>query len=76
MVWVNELRVSVLDCGSPLPLCIAHTLRWKSGSGLPQSKTSRNHPAGFQNAPTGFVKPLYCGENLEQFKKLPGDYVQ
>jgi hypothetical protein len=20
MVWVNELRVSVLDCGSPLPL--------------------------------------------------------
>ena len=20
MVWVNKLRVSVLDCGSPLPL--------------------------------------------------------
>jgi len=37
--------------------CVA-SLRWKSGRGLPQSKTSRNFPAGFQNSATLLIKPL------------------
>jgi hypothetical protein len=34
---------------------------FESGRGLPQSKTSRNHPAGFQSAATVFAKPLLKG---------------
>ena len=33
-------------------------LRWKSGIGLPQSKTSRRFPAGFQNPATFLIKPF------------------
>jgi hypothetical protein len=33
-------------------------LRWKSGRRLPQSKTSRKFPAGFQNPATVLIKPL------------------
>jgi len=52
------LRVSVVDCGSPLPLFYRKVWATQSGRGLPQSKTSRNHPAGFQSAATSFVKLL------------------
>jgi len=34
-------------------------LRRESGRGLPQSKTLRNFPAGFQNPATVLIKPLY-----------------
>jgi hypothetical protein len=40
-IWF-ELRDSVLDCGSPLPLFPRQDWRRKSGRGLPQSKTLRN----------------------------------
>jgi len=44
------LRVSVVDCGSPLPLCVAR-LPVKKRQRAAASKTSRNHPAGFQVRP-------------------------
>src|SRR5262245_25362248 len=41
----TDERASVLDCGSPLPLLRAQHLRWKSGRGLPQSRTLRSSGA-------------------------------
>jgi hypothetical protein len=54
-----ELRASVLDCGSPLPLFPPQADERNSGIGLPQSKTSRKFAAGFQNPATLLIKPLY-----------------
>ena len=39
--WGFRQRASDLDCGIPLPLSRRQSLRWKSGRGLPHSKTLR-----------------------------------
>jgi hypothetical protein len=57
MVWMNELRVSVLDCGSPLPL-----FHHKAGDTKRQRAAAVQNLAessgGFQSAATLFVKQL------------------
>jgi len=45
----DELRASVLDCGKPSAALLPQGWRRKSGRGPPQSKTSRNFPAGLPN---------------------------
>jgi hypothetical protein len=54
MVWVNELRVSVLDCGSPLPL-----FHHKAGDTKRQRAAAVQNLAesssGFQSAATRFL---------------------
>jgi hypothetical protein len=53
---LSESRVSVLDCGSPLPLFSLQDWRHKSGSGLPQPKTLRNYSDRLSNCGFSFIE--------------------
>jgi hypothetical protein len=57
MVWVNELRVSVLDCGSPLPLRVARLVLEKRQWAAAVHNLAESS-SGFRSAATLFVKPL------------------
>jgi hypothetical protein len=65
-----------LDCGSPLPLCVAGS-RGKSGSGLPQSKTLRAarspQPLATTREDLSFVTA--AATNCVAAKSLPGGSV-
>jgi L-asparaginase II len=50
MVWVNELRVSVLDCGSPLPLGVARLVAEKRQRAAAVQNLAES-PAAFKTRP-------------------------
>jgi len=51
MVWVNELRVSFLDCGSPLPLGVARLVVEKRQRAAAVQNLAESS-SGFQSAAT------------------------
>jgi hypothetical protein len=53
---LSESRVSVLDCGSPLPLWCRQSCGGKSGRGVPQSKTSRNYSHRLSKCGYSFIE--------------------
>jgi hypothetical protein len=65
-VW----RASVLECGSPLPLSRRQSCRWKSGRGLPHSKTSRSYSDAPAKAGRSFIE---TGSRPESGCAIGGD---